>query len=82
MGATMPIEIEDDVLRAIVQILEIASDWNAPPYYDIVPPKGWEDTRDPGSYEPTWVSLSLFTSRLRALNTSPKTGNNIGEKRT
>lgn len=63
----MSVPIECDVLAAVVGILEIAQDWNAPQHYDITPPKGWEDTRDPDSGEPEWVALYLFLPKLRKL---------------
>lgn len=61
------ITIDRDLLRAIVDILEIAGDWNAPTHYDIEVPEGWEDTRDPDSHEPDWVALYLFAPKLKAL---------------
>lgn len=61
------ITVDRDVMRAIVDILDIAGDWNAPTHYDIELPEGWEDTRDPDSDEPEWVALYLFVPKLRAL---------------
>ena len=61
------IEIDRDVLRAIVDVLEIAGDWNAPCHYDTKPPAGWEDVCDADSQEPDWIALYLFTPKLRAL---------------
>lgn len=67
------IEIERDVLRAVVEILEIASDWNAPSHYEIKPPKGWgKEVFDKDSDEPKWVALYLFTPKLRELLNPPK----------
>lgn len=68
------IELPRDVVQAICDILDIASDWNAPTHYDITPPKGWDDTRDPDSHEPDWVALYLFAPKLRALLAQPDTG--------
>lgn len=65
------ITIDRDVMRAVLEILEIAGDWNAPTHYDIVPPEGWEDTRDADSAEPNWVALYLFVPKLRALVSEP-----------
>ena len=61
------IKVDHDVMRAVLEILEIAGDWNAPTHYDIAPPEGWEDTRDEDSTEPEWVALYLFVPKLKAL---------------
>lgn len=57
MKQTTPDDPVKQALRVAIEVLEIASDWNAPMNYDIEVPLGWEDTLDPTSNEPTWPTL-------------------------
>jgi hypothetical protein len=54
-----------EALRVAVEVMEIASEWHAPPAYDIEVPPSWEDTKDPDSSEPTWPTLSGVIRKCR-----------------
>ena len=54
---TEPSDDLKEALRITIQVMEIASDWNAPMSYDIEIPDSWRDTVDPDGDEPTWPTL-------------------------
>ena len=54
-----------EALQVALQVLEIASDWNAPTHYDIEIRPGWEDTVDPDSNEPTWPTLYRIIKKCK-----------------
>ena len=54
-----------EALQIAIQVMEIASDWNAPDAYDIEVPASWDDTKDPDSDEPEWPSLHGVIRKCR-----------------
>lgn len=52
-------------LGVATEVLQIASDWNAPQAYDIEVPASWDDTKDPDSGEPTWPTLTGIIKKCR-----------------
>ncbi len=55
-----------EALEVVIEVLKIASDWNAPTNYDIKVRKGWECTLDPESDEPEWPTLYGIIGKLEA----------------
>lgn len=54
-------------LKVVTEVMEIASDWNAPMAYDIEAPEGWEEIIDPDGDEPTWPTLYGIINKCKTL---------------
>lgn len=67
MVAPDGVTVQKEVLQTIISVLEIAADWNAPTYYDVITPDVLSDCVDADSHEPTWLALYPFIRKLKAM---------------
>ncbi len=65
-SATQGIVLTVQQMGTIIKVLEIATDWHAPLYYDIEEPRGWDGLGEPDAEEPEWVSIYKLLDKLRA----------------